>query len=617
MKNYAKTTGEPEKLIAAFQPANDVRLRGNADDIVRFPEEKQLLDDELWELFVNQYRLRSDSETNGWRGEFWGKMMRGGCMTYAVTKNVKLYNALLKSAKSMLSAQDELGRFSTYEQDKEFRGWDMWCRKYAMLGLEYFYDICKNQALKRKIVNALRKHADYIVKRVGNGKNKIPVTETSQNWGGMNSCSILEPFVKLYNLTGTPKYLNFAKYIVKTGFCKDFNVWKAALSDRPPYTYPQTKAYEMMSCFEGLLEYYIVTKEEQYLNAVVRFCELVAETDITIIGCAGCTDELFDNSAQKQTEQSDMHMQETCVTVMWMKLNYRLLSLTGESRYADRIERSALNALAGAMNTENQTMEKSEAHVWDGKLIFDRHEPYPFDSYSPLTVNRRGRRAGGYMRLQNGRSYGCCACIGSAGTAIAGLFAILCGQDGVYVNLYNTGAFTATVGGREVKLEISANLYRSDNVKIKIKGTGTFALGLRKPAWSDRFDVSVDGEKAVFEEKRGYAVLEREWSENIVLVKVNAKVKLHEQNGKIALTKGPYVLARDSAFFGDIAAPVNIAANAKNEVAAEAVQNISFPSEIALRVPTDSGHITVCDYASAGKRYDDDVCDITVWMPKK
>ena len=617
MKEYATYTDMPDRVAAAFLPAK-ARLRGYAETMIRFPEEKQLLDDGLWALFVDQFRLHSDAATNGWRGEFWGKMMRGGCMTYAVTGNVKLYNALLKTVKDLLSAQDETGRISTYTADHEFCGWDMWCRKYVMLGLEYFYDICKNKALKRKIVNALRKHADYIVKRVGNGKNKIPVTETSDFWGGMNSCSVLEPFVKLYNLTQIPKYLNFAKYIVKTGFCRDFNVWKAALEKKPPYTYPHPKAYEMMSCFEGLLEYYLVTKEEKYLNAVVEFGDLVNDTDITIIGCAGCTDEMFDHAALRQTERVDTHMQETCVTVTWMKFNYRLLLLTGESRYADRIERAAFNALAGAMNTRNQTMERTEAHAWwAGEHVLDKHEPYPFDSYSPLTVNRRGRCVGGYMRMQNDRSYGCCACIGSAGTAVTGLFAVLENEKGAYINLYNTSSFTARAGEKEIKGEISANLYRSGTVKIKIRGEGKFVLGLRIPEWSKKFEIRVDGEKTEAPAEWGYALLEREWKENVVTVKLDTAVKLHELNDKVALTKGPFVLARDSAFFGDIAAPVDIAANAKNEVAAEPVQNVAFPANITLRIPTANGHITVCDYAEAGKNYDDEVCDITVWMTKK
>ena len=40
-------------------------------------------------------------------------------------------------------------------------------------------------------------------------------------------------------------------------------------------------------------------------------------------------------------------MQETCVTVTWMRLLTRLYLLSGEEKYIDRIERSGFNALYG------------------------------------------------------------------------------------------------------------------------------------------------------------------------------------------------------------------------------------------------------------------------------
>ena len=45
-------------------------------------------------------------------------------------------------------------------------------------------------------------------------EGKILITKTSSHWHGMNSSSLLEPIVRLYNLTGEIKYLHFATYIV-------------------------------------------------------------------------------------------------------------------------------------------------------------------------------------------------------------------------------------------------------------------------------------------------------------------------------------------------------------------------------------------------------------------
>ena len=40
-----------------------------------------------------------------------------------------------------------------------------------------------------------------------------------------------------------------------------------------PYEYPVVKAYELMSCFEGLLEYSLVVKEEKWQISVKNFIE--------------------------------------------------------------------------------------------------------------------------------------------------------------------------------------------------------------------------------------------------------------------------------------------------------------------------------------------------------
>lgn len=569
--------------------AGEAEYCGYIDKLVRFTVSYQLTDDETWALFVNQFRIHSDND-NCWRGEYWGKMMRGGCMTYACTKDEKLYASLEKTVKDLLAAQDADGRITTYPSEREFNGWDMWVRKYVMLGLIYFYDICESRALKAEIIIALEKHADYIISRIG--ENKKPLLDTSAVWGGLNSASILEPFVKLYNMTKEPRYLDFSSYIVSTGFCKDMNLINICYDKSAfPYQFKHTKAYEMMSCFEGLLEYYRVTGNENHLAAVKNFVDMVHETDITIIGCAGCTHELFDNSAVKQTEYNETVMQETCVTVTWMKLCYNLLLLTGDGKYAGYIETSALNAMAGAVNDEKQDMHRAAAMVYSsGEPESVPHEPYPFDSYSPLADNRRGRKVGGFKKMQNGRSYGCCACIGSAGTALTEIFGILKGSSGFYVNLYNRCDMKTEINGGKINIEIFADLYKSGEVKINVSAEKSFNLALRIPDWSDKFIIKSGEEVLSYKTENGYAVIEIAPQEKILTVELDNSVKKHSLNGKTAYTKGPFVLATDKRF------EANTAFNAN------------------LVIPAENGRPALCDYASAGKNYDDEISGLSVWL---
>jgi len=613
-----------KNVTLEFPAAGESRLYGYGGEMIEHTIENQLLDAETWALLVEQFRVQDDSDNYGWRGEYWGKMMRGASLTYRATKNEKLYAVLVATIRDLLTTQEKSGRISSYSEATEFSGgWDVWSRKYIMLGLMYFLDVCKSKAFAKTILHCIKRQANYIIARIGEGGKRKSIFDTSWNVGGMNSASILEPFVKLYVLTNEQKYLDFATYLVNTGLCSDSNLISLCLTkELYPYQFTQTKAYEMMSCFEGLLEYYKVVGNPDHLRAVQNFVDMIVETDYTLIGCSGCKHEYFDNSSKTQTEPAVQEvMQETCVTVTFMKLCAKLLSLTGDAKYAAYVEKSGLNAMYGAVNNEKQKMLRTPARTWleGGRMVVvNEHEPFPFDSYSPLYQERRGYRVGGFQLLKGGeRGYSCCVCIGSAGTAIMGLFAVMKGADGVYVNLYNDCRFKTTVFGEKVSVDVYANPYRYQGAKINVNGKGqTFTLALRVPAWAEDFTVLVNGEKASGEEKNGYLLLRRAWGKDKITLRFKTPVKAVVLNKKIAFTQGPITLSRDCRL-DDIAKPVAIGARNGKNVRAKRIKNTAFHSNVAYEITTKAGKITLCDYAQAGKNYDEENSKITVWQDRQ
>ena len=605
----------------SFAVAGEIKVGGYIGKMIDHIVESQLLDEETWALLVDQFRRQEDSINGGWRGEYWGKMMRGASLTYRVTKNERLYSVLASTVEDMLTAQESSGRFSTYKPENEFCNWDMWARKYVMLGMIYFLDICKNKTLGKRIVCAISRHADYIIDHIGEGR--LDILDTSRVIGAMNSASILEAFVRFYALTGKKRYLDFATYIIEGGMCKGTSLVSLVLDgELYPYQFPVTKAYEMMSCFEGVLEYYKYTGNPDHLLAVERFVDMIVKTDYTLIGSSGCNHEFLDNSAVTQTEPAKQEvMQETCVTVTLMKLCAKLLAFTGDAKYAEYIERSALNAMAGAVNNEKQTMKRALVRTWleGGEVYYiNDHEAYPFDSYSPLYQDRRGKRTGGVQIIGEGRSYGCCVCIGSAGTAIAGLFGVMKGEKTLLVNLYNDTKFKTLMGESSVRLDVRANPYKADGARIRVHSDGArFTLALRIPSWTECFDICVNGEGVDGVRDEGYLFIEREWGDDVITVKLRASVKMRVINGKIAFVRGAVALARDTRL-DDIRGAVSIKAKDGKLVRARRVKNEAFTSNLTYEIRTSDGaRITLCDYAQAGKNYDDENTGITVWQDIK
>lgn len=589
---------------------------GEYDKAARFVEDHQVTNPALWAMFVEQFRLQLDSENGGWRGEFYGKMMRGACWIYKYTKNEKLYRTLESTVRYLLSCREDNGRISSYKQEHEFEYWDMWCRKYVMLGSQYFYEICKDEELKAEIIAVLSGHLDYIIDHIGEGEGQIDILDSTTpqpwTWGALNSSSILEPVVRQYWLTGNEKYLDFAAYIVKRGGSKWGNIYELAVEGvKAPYEYPVTKAYEATSFFEGVLEYYRATGDEDARQAFINFMAKVVETDLTVIGCSGCTHELFDHSALVQTEVNEHVKQETCVTVTLMKAFYQALCLTGEAKYAEAMERSGYNAMLGSVNFNKlysapNDEEFAKTYEFDKTAPFVRLiEGYTFDSYSPLYKDKRSRRVGGFQQTPGGSSYGCCACIGASGIAIMPISSVMLSREGLVVNHYMNGTFTA--GG--VTLEMETKYPYGDKIGIKIH-TGapvSFALALRIPGCNVA-NATIDG-KAVSVNERGYAVIEREWCEgDAIELVIPREIKTLRLNGKVCVTYGTIVLALDERNQDiDVKVTDNIT---KIE---PAVTN--FASREAYKVTFSNGvTVNMIDYASAGKEWNKQSCRVTAWI---
>lgn len=596
------------KIQPIFHIPSDSKLhyKSYQDTLARFAQDNQLLRPHLWERFVAQFVEQIDGTNMGWRGEYFGKMLRGGCLTYQYTHSHALYQTLEKAVIAMMKVQEPSGRISSFSLDTEFDAWDLWCRKYVILGMEYFLEICKNERLRSRILRCIQRQADYIIRYVGPKEGQKEICLCTRHWGGLNSCSILEPFVRLYRLTGENAYLDFSEYIISTGFCADGNLIELVRLGIEPYRFPQVKAYEMMSCFEGLIEYALLMGREDYLNDAISFAKSVHQSDVTIIGCCGCTHELFDHSAVKQTEYSDGIMQETCVTVTWMKLCYRLLQATGDAVFADWIEEASLNAMSGAVNDFGN----------------HRNQALTFDSYSPLVRNERGRAVGGKQMIGNDEYYGCCACIGSAGTAIANLYGFMKTQQGIVLNHYQPGKIEfITPGGQKAVLRILSHLPFSGKITIKVdlEVGEVFEIAFRIPGWSKNTKFRI-GENVCANPQAGrYFTCCREWSfEDEITLLLDVSARAEQLNGKIAIIKGGYVLASDARHGAHYADPIALTVTKSGLVRHLNREKPTVRAQMQFSLCTDDRkQIKLIDYASAAKNWDDLKSGANVWFDTK
>jgi DUF1680 family protein len=601
-------------------PAGSVKIDGLFEDKINNIVENTLKKLN-YEKLVDFFRLTLNQFATG---EFWGKTVRAGCLLYNFTQDEELFSILEETVNDMLSVQKEDGCISTvpYEtQPNGTHGSDMWERKYAMLGLLSYYDITGRE----DVLNAIMRLCDYTISQVGNPP-KTPITETGWAFYGIESSSILEPVVRLYNITREKRYLDFAKYIIDSGACKRENIFEAIYKKEPKDIggngIPEesiAKAYEMMSCFEGMLEFYRATGDEKYKENVQIFYDKLIEQEITLLGSGGANKpfnlgpgigEQWNHTAYEQTNPDIDLMMETCVTVYWMKLCHQLFRLTGNSKIADQLEISAYNALIGAIKP-------------DGK----------FFEYFPRFNGTRNPKVN-YSFNIDGFDLSCCTANGPTGLALFASAIYMRSEKGLCINYYVPGK--VTFEDFVLHVETDYPVTGRVNIKVETKEKKQMELMFRVPSWTKSFEICVNDEDAANIDQ-GYAKVERQWQDgDIICINIDLGCRVYDAplgsnrlgDDFVAVMRGPILLARDRRLGEDIYEKVSFwhldleprkQQKRVREYDTEPEYILVEPGIDALmqiKVRTDKGYINMIDYQSAGITWDER-SEFASWLPRE
>ena len=122
----------------------------------------------------------------------------------------------------------------------------------------------------------------------------------------------------------------------------------------------------------------------------------------------------------------------------------------------------------------------------------------------------------------------------------------------------------------------------------------------------------IDGKPLSFVTENGYAVVNGVWDQTVIEINLSLSWQKIELNGKVALKKGPIVLSRDARFGEDISSPVEFG----NRIIGKRITNDKFFTNATYLVQTQNGVISMCDYSSAGKDFDEEESALSVWMDK-
>ena len=546
-------------------------------------------------------RLRPGSGL--WQGEFWGKWTLSAIEAQRYTGDGALRDAIRSSADEILKTQDPDGYIGTYSESSFVRStapgmnWNVWCRKYTLWALLEAYDLLRED----RLLAAAARFIDHLASQVGPGAT--PIIETGQ-FCGLPSTSILLPVVRLFRHTRERRFLDYAYYIVEQ--------W-AAHPGQPPdivnkglkgvpihqwFAEPQewTKAYEFISCVEGLVELYRVDGKSEWLECAISIHRLLREYERTVFGGIGKNDKLLASRYLLETES------EICDAVYWQRLSTQLLGLTGDSLYADEIEKTIYNVLCGAMNAEG---------TWGLRRQCLSGEHWEAPRHCELLHHH------------------CCVANLPRGLLQAAQSAVMARPDGLAIAFFSPGRFrTRSPAGQELTITVDTDYPRSGHVRaaISLDKPERFTVAVRIPKWSEHTTLRAGAHSLPRPAPGTFSELNRTWRDGDVVecefdMRVRAEpfpVLDRRDSSHVALTRGPVVLARDIRL-GDpgIDAPVDVGQGPEHTIE---VTEMEPDPEIWLAYRTVSGvtpDITLCDYSSAGQTWSKETSAFRVWLPLK
>ena len=553
------------------------------------------------------------------------------------TGNGALRNKVERGIERMLASQEPGGYIGNYPDALRCGdGWDVWGMKYTMMGLLHYFDAIETMQGKGKgekgrekeVLEACKRLCDYVIGEIGpNGKRGRELWQTG-NWSGYASSSILEPVVWLYKRVAArdgkdaaQKYLDFATYIVK-GMAEpesgprliDLALKGVSVADRNGYgnkpekhggyvmKHNRWKAYEMMSCYQGLLEYCEIVKLCKYentqypmsavddiLKAAVMTAEDIVKEEVNLAG--GCaSSEAWFHGAKKQ-HLPYIHLQETCVTTTWMRFCEKLLEVTDDPKWADQIERTFYNAYLGALRSDGGE----------------------FAAYTPLTGNRWHGMHHCFMHTD------CCTANGPRGFLCFLKELFTTRGDAATFNFYSSALVKGELsGGRKVAFDMYSLYPRTDYVRIVSHTEGAAPVRLRIPVWSANTEVKLNGKAFDGVVAGSYFTIDRHWRlGDIVELKFDMPVVAHTLDHHVAFTRGPVLLARDSRFAdGDLTEPFRRGIKDGQVMSTFAAVRtpsddiwMAFSATLPIGSHTENPEarnpstVFFCDYASAGNTW--------------
>jgi len=413
------------------------------------------------------------------------------------------------------AAQHENGYLNTYftlvEPDKK---WTNFRKMHELYCAGHLFEaaVAHHRATgKTTLLDVATRFADRIDAIFGPGKrHEVPGHE-----------EIELALVKLWQETGEARYFDLARFFLDVrGDASKREVFGPYCQDHVPVREQREivgHAVRAMYLYSGVADVAAYTGDRGFLDAMGRLWDDVVRQKMYVTGGVGARHhgESFGDAYELPNDSAYC---ETCAAIGLALWSHRLNLMHGDAHYADVLERVIYNGVLSGIGMDGEHFFYVNPLASDGN-----HHRQPFFPCAccPTNVVRFLPSLPGYVYATD--------------------------DEGVYVNLYVSGAATVALGDNRVTVAQQTRYPWDGRVALAIdpETPATFDVSLRVPAWCK----GVEASERFAETDRGYVRFRRAWQAGdrieldlpMAVERIEAHPRVGADVGRVVLRRGPIV----------------------------------------------------------------------------
>jgi uncharacterized protein len=483
-----------------------------------------------------------------WKGMWFNdsnlyKTLESAAWDLAREHDPSIQSLIVEYAAIISRAQESDGYLNTFVQAGLDTRWNDLAKSHELFCIGHLIQagIAHRRAVGESLLfDTARRAADAVTRDFGNYRRT--------DLDGHEEIEIA--LVELYRETGDGSYLQLAQQFVDLrgqGTIRseghfDSTYYQDAVPVREQTTVVG-HAVRALFLLVAMADLYIETGEEALLSSVIAQWESMTASKTYLNGALGSriADESFGDAFELP---ADLAYGETCATVANVMLSMRLLLITGQSRYADAIERGLYNLIAASTGLDRASFFYSNPA--------QRRTIHA--AASAGTASARAEAPGTRPEW-----FACSCCPSNVMRVIASLASYVASTDasGIQLHQFLPARMAFEVAGADVRLTTQTRYPFDGAVEVLVEDSpgSEWTLSIRIPDWSRVRKFVIKGDVVeINPDSQGYVRITANWEPgDSVRFDLGVSPRLTAMHpsidamrGTLAIERGPLVYALES-----------------------------------------------------------------------